>query len=316
MADANNRDVLNSGNEFDVTPLGYAEFQWTFNSAGSDDEHGFELDQVGFGFAGEANNFSFMVDGAFMDETTFELQNAWVNTGILEFADFRAGQFRPNVSFENGIHNGHTLTLDRSIVNSTFASDFSQGVEASFGVGGFDVSAFVINGFDETSWDASTSDSEYGFGGRVVFTALGDAEAESHVLVGGSVYVDDDITTFIADTDSSFGMVGLDAAAVWADVDGVDGDVWAVSATPSFDLTELFTAYGRAEYGEMDDSTLSVVNAGVSVNLVGSAVRWISEVGYTLDDLGGSWDTMNTGWGGMSVDSGEYVFSSGIRVVF
>lgn len=327
LDDAASRSSLQSEN-WSVTPSGYAQFQWTYNSF-NDDVHGFEMDRVSIGLKGASKDgsSSFSIDGAFIEDgETFELENAWFRTSAFDMFDFRAGQFRPNVSFENGVSSGKLLTLDRSIVNSTFASSYSQGVEGTFDIGYVGVSAFIVNGWSETTFDYTTDpDSEYGMGIRATLSLLGDKPArtsyvqptDDHLWLGGSLYFDDDRTVFITDVDGQWGRFGVAAAGAYADLDFMDDDSWAVNVTPSLMITDTITAYGRYEYGEMDsDDTLSIVTAGANVNLVGSAVRWTSEVGYTLDDLSGNWNTSGTSWNGSSVEDGEFIFSSGFTIVF
>lgn len=327
LKDAASRASLQNA-DWTVTPAGYAQFQWSYSSMG-DEVHGFEMDRVGIGLQGVSKDgsSSFVIDGAFVEDgMSFELENAWFRTGAFDMFDLRAGQFRPNVSFENGVGSGQLLTLDRSILNSTFASSYTQGVEGAFDVGYVGVSAFILNGWEESTFDYTTNtDSEYGFGVRATLSLMGDEAArtsyvqhtDDHLWLGGSVYLDDDRTIFIADVDGQWSRLGLAAAGAYADIDGMEDNAWAVSVTPSFAFTDNITGYGRYEYGEMDsDDTLNIVTAGANVNLVGSAVRWTSEVGYTLDDLSGSWDTSDTGWHGASVEDGEFIFSSGFTIVF
>ena len=223
MADAESRSTLQGGgtagydkgfflassdNKFRLNISGYTQFRYTANfqdqnnTAGGADtfSNGFNVRRAVLDFSGNAGSedLTYRVrilqngDGA-SGNGDFNIEDAWAAYGLGGGWKVRAGQFRTMFWKENNNADINTMATDRSIVDSAFGQDFSQGVGVIFNSDQIDFNLDFTDGIGSArnrlfSADRSSTTTFNTTNGAGAFTSVTTSEAADWAVSGRAEY--------------------------------------------------------------------------------------------------------------------------------
>jgi len=292
---------------------GFVQTGYLYNNGGGNPaSNGFSVDRARLSLSGTTHDekVAFLVSGQWTDNSrTFGLLDARVDLRMFDFANIRVGQFVPQF-YAGYVTDPRSLTtLNYSVTALTFGQGRGQGIELSRTFGGFEVSGFYNNGFNNLNLGPS-EENNFALGAAVSYNMN-----ENLALNAGYSYNDvknRQVNSYTLGAGYTEDLFSINADWVANDRDG-DLNNWSIVTTASYQCMDDFNGWVQWEVGDYDGD-LNLLTVGGNYDL-GSHVVWTNSVGYSLDSLGRQFDTTNTGWVAGS-DRGQFVIRSGVTVSF
>lgn len=308
-------EIQTSMMESKVKLFGFAQFRWMYdNISPTGARQGFDVRKAVIGVEGElAEDWSFVLSGEWVPDSSFELRDAYVDGKIDSFG-LRAGRFRTAFMQEVLVNEPQLLGNDYSLIAYTFGQGRSEGIQLSREFGDFDFKFAYSNGFETPNVDPFDTDT-WGLVGRVDWDldprmSLGAALAYNSVSsVGHNLsWTVDGRMTF---TDNIFGYASYTGRS-----DDANGDGWGVLGQAGYILDAENVAFVQYQGGEFSGNgdMLSILSLGLN-HYFASNVRWTNEIGYSFNGIDSNWVTDQTGWSNTSRD-GQVLFTTQMTISF
>ena len=273
-------------------------------------------------------NWTYRVESNFGQGGVDTLEDAWINYDFDNGFSFTVGQFKLPGLREEMVWSGYQQAVERSLINSAFTLDRSQGIMLTYEGEWFRGSAAFSDGARGLNSASLAYDTEYAFSlrGEILFAGTWDQfndfaswkGEDFGFLLGGAFHFQDgeygtpaletQIIGLTLDASVEFGGANLFGALVWNDVDndaGVDANPWGFVVQGGFFLTEDWELFGRFEYGDADDifgdsDDLMALTLGVTKYWDRHNLKWTTDVGVAFDAVDLLWvstpDANLTGW--------------------
>jgi hypothetical protein len=351
--------VASADGNFRLAIAGQQQIRFIYNrqSEGPEDDHrsGFELRRTQLKFEGHVldSRLSYKVQGAFNRAGgAFTLLDAEIAWDLAEGWSIRIGQFRPRFLREDSTSSTRQLAVERSLVNSRFAQNRTEGVEMrayagerirwsiAYNDGISSTTGFAGRGANTPALSRTT---EFAFMGRAEARLAGNwrqfreftswSDEPFGLLIGSSLHwqrdeygTPDSVTEVIrwsVDASAKFGGAGAFVAFV-GNHEGTKGDgsvdqFGLIVQGSAFIVPDAWEAFVRYEWGDADGmgKDLSYITVGVNRYIAKHALKWTTDVGIGLNEVAAFWAA---GSAGVRADApgenGQVVVRTQVQVLF
>jgi outer membrane murein-binding lipoprotein Lpp len=279
------------------------------------------------------------------------LEDAWINYGFSNGWSLTFGQFKLPGLREEMIHSSMQQAVERSLINSAFSLDRSQGIMVNYEGENFRFSAAFSDGARGLNSPSLGYDTEYALSARaeVLFAGTWDQfddfaswkGDDFGFLLGGAVHYQDgeygttaletSLLGLTVDAQVEFGGANLFGAFVWTDIDsdstGFDANPWGFVIQGGFFLTEDWELFARFEYGDADDlvtsssEDLMLLTIGATKYWDRHNLKWTTDIGFGFDEVDSAFvstpDASLTGWrGDLADEDGQIVLRTQLQLLF
>lgn len=319
--------------------------------AGSEDfANGFQMRRVRIGLEGQIGSkaWTYSLQGEFSRSTgSFNLVDTYGQYNMDNGWSVRFGQFKLPLYREWLVSHTRQQTVERSVVNTVFGTDYSQGVQAQYTADSFRVTGAFSDGIRTTNTDFTDStEADFALTGRVEYKWAGEwKQFDSHTsfkgstfggMVGGAIHYQDGGSTFNT-TDASVLQYALDAT--------VSGDGWNAFAQfvgrsidpatgPSQDdfgfiiqggylFTEQLEGFARyagivPDSSFTNDDLFNEFTFGANYYFIpnSNAVKFSADLVLAPQDTTGSLNFTSTGTGLVATTDGQYVLRAQLQMIF
>ncbi len=325
---------------------------------GDDDRYGFENTRTKFILTGNVVSQDWIYritinvgspagsDPVFGADDRAGTGDAWIGYKFSDAVTLRVGSMKDRFLREDIVDSMNQLAVERSALNYTFTTGYTDGVSLDYQGEQFRVSGSFNDGARSGQLSWVGADVDYSLTGRAEFKFSGDWDqfddftsptgSQTAIMAGAAIHYEEweddpgtgipnlEILALTADVSMEFGGWNAYAALVYADTESDDlpffDDLspWGFILQGGVMLATDWELYARYEYADYDVTgieDLGLITVGVNRYFGGHNAKWTLDLMYGVDEVQVAPNITGLRTDGPDED-GQFVIRQQLQIVF